>query len=219
MSLLPSFRYSSEAQTAGLGLPVGLLAASRVSTVDLQREVVPKKDRTLNLIRSERSNKVRRRIAGISEYFSVHGYSCPLPHQLRTVEKKGFPCISPLVDALLVCEMMSGLLMGVQDLDAIEGDVVYDVARNGESFPGLRDVVTCAPKEIVLRDNHSIIASYFQGPNRRINVTPKTSSALFFVFGAPKLETGVIEEGVKIISDIISSSARETQMNTYESRF
>lgn len=218
MSLLPSFEYSLDAKTAGLGLPVGLLAASGVSTVDLQREIGAQKDRALNLIHSEGSAQVRRRITSVSEYFSARGYSCPLPYQLRMIEKKGFPCISPLVDALLVCEMTSGLLMGVQDLDAIKGDVVYDLARSGESFQGFRDVVNCTAEEIVLRDNRSIIASYFQGPNRRINVTPKTSSVLFFVFGAPKLDTGSIEEGVKIISSIMSSSSGEIQMNMYESR-
>jgi DNA/RNA-binding domain of Phe-tRNA-synthetase-like protein len=219
MRLIPAFEYTDAAKASGLALPLGILAASGVSMPDLQYEVDVQKKQAFDLIRAGDIHAARSRMACFSDHFADRGYSCPLPQQLRSISKKGFPAISPCIDALLVCEMTSGLLMGVQDLDSIEGHIVYDIARQGESFQSLRDSVSCRSNEIVLRDSRSIIASYFQGPNRRINVTPNTKSLLFFVFGAPKLETVAIEEGVRMVADLIAHSIREIETNIFDAQF
>lgn len=215
MSLLPNFKYSDAAVAAGLCLPLGLVAGHRVSMPGLHRTVEAWKPLALDRVRANAQN-IECRIERFTVFFTNYGFKCPLPNQLRGVEKKGFPDISPSVDALLICEMTNGLLMGVQDLDALEGDLTYDVAQGGESLHGLRDLVKCKTGEIILCDARSIVASYFQGPDRRINVTPATSSLLFFIFSAPGVERAVMEDAMKMAAEIISTAAEEVELKIFE---
>ncbi|MCG3144283.1 MAG: hypothetical protein HONDAALG_01693 [Gammaproteobacteria bacterium] len=215
MNLLPNLKYSDAIVGTDLCLPFGLLAARRVSMPKLQRAIEARRPLALEHIRANVKD-IGRRIERFAAFFTDHGFKCPLPYQLRGVEKKGFVSISPSVDALLICEMANGLLMGVQDRDAVEGDLSYEVAQGGESFHGLRDLVKCKAGEIILRDARSIVASYFQGPNRRINVTPDTSSLLFFIFGAPGVARSAMEEAMTMTADIMSSATEEVGMKIFE---
>ncbi len=130
------------------------------------------------------------RVRAFEEFFRQHGHRCPLPIQLETTRRNGLAKIDPFVDALLYCELTSGLLMGVQDQAPMQGNLVYDVAEEGESFAGMRGPVRCSAGEIVLRDDLGIVASYFQGPDFRTRVTPKTTDLVFFAFAAPGLDAG-----------------------------
>ena len=215
MSTLPIFEFSQESRKAERCLPIGVLAATDVSTSRLQDAVEPWKERALNQLRSEASKRAETRTARFDDFFKNNDFNCSLFGQMKRVKKKGFPRISPYVDTLLVCEMMSGLLMGVQDLNTIEGGLIYDVARGGESFQSVRDVVTCHPNEIVLRDERSIVASYFQGPNHRINVNPTTTSILFLIFTAPQLDEAALSDTLNLVTEIVAPSAREIEARMF----
>ena len=78
-----------------------------------------------------------------------------------------------IVDSVMIAEMRNALLLGVHDLDRIEGDIVLDVASEGERFVGIgQRTVTARQNEIVLRDDSGIWASYTQGPDARTVVEP-----------------------------------------------
>jgi len=195
----------------------GLCAAREVSSEALGTIIEAHKPKALETIRSAPS-EIRRSIKAFQSFFSDYGFQCPLPSQLRSIEKKGFPRISPFVDTLLLCEMTNGVLMGVQDLDSINGGLIYDIAQKGESFEGFRskEPLICKNGEIVIRDSQAIIASYFQGPDQRTSVTSRTVSLLFYVFGAPNLARSAFDGALQMAVNILTPATEEVDTAIFE---
>ena len=74
---------------------------------------------------------------------------------------KSIKPVNFIVDSVMIAELRNALLLGVHDLDRIEGDIVMDAAREGESFAGIgQRTITTRKNEIVLRDSIGIWASY-----------------------------------------------------------
>jgi len=214
---LPSFEFSDSAKTHVPNVLFGLCAAREVSSEALSVIVEAHKPKALDAIRSAPS-EIRQNMETFQSFFSDHGFQCPLPSQLRSIEKNGFPRISPFVDTLLLCEMTNGVLMGVQDLDSIHGGLIYDIAQNGESFEGFRskEPLICKNGEIIIRDSQAIIASYFQGPDQRTSVTSRTVSLLFYVFGAPSLARSAFDDALQMAVNILTPIAEEVGMAIFE---
>jgi len=215
--ILPSFEFSDSAKTHVPNLLFGLCAAREVSSEALSTIVEARKSFALEAIRSA-SSEIRQNMKTFQSFFSDHGFQCPLPSQLRSIEKKGFPRISPFVVTLLLCEMTNGVLMGLQDLDNINGGLIYDIAQDGESFEGFRsnEHLICKNGEIVIRDSQAIIASYFQGPDQRTSVAPRTVSLLFYVFGAPNLARSAFDHTLQMAVNILTPIAEEVDMAIFE---
>jgi len=155
------------------------------------------------------SERVPLRIQAFDTFFSQNGFRSPLGPQFEMVRRKGLPPGSPLVQALLLSEMSTGLLMGAQDAGAIKGGLVYDLSADGESFKGLRAAVRCREGEIVLRDAEGIIASLFQGPDHRTRLTKETENVTFFIFGVPGIEIEEIQEGIEAIRRIFQPACAQ----------
>jgi DNA/RNA-binding domain of Phe-tRNA-synthetase-like protein len=121
------------------------------------------------------------------QLFASAGFDSPLSRQVRVALDSGLPEVPPLVGALLRCELATGVLMGVQDEDRVDGALCLDVAADGESFEGMRSQVTCREGELVVRDAAGIMASVFQGPDRRTQVSKTSENVVFLIFDAPQL--------------------------------
>ncbi len=208
------FQYSAAAKSAGLALPFGVLLAQGVASDSLLHIVASIKPQKMNSIR-ENENLIRKRVLAFENFFNFQGYKCPLQHQLDSTLKKGLPTINPLVDTLLMCEMSNGLLMGVQDFDCFSGGLVYDVLAKEESFEGMRNTVVCRPNEIVLRDDVSIIASYFQGPDKRTSIRPSTKNIIFFVFFVPELEREVLDDSLLSVSEVLETVSEGIEISVF----
>ncbi|MER7464222.1 phenylalanine--tRNA ligase beta subunit-related protein [Streptomyces sp. NPDC097981] len=141
-----------------------------------------------------------------ARWFDAHGVTCPLPGQIATARRKGLPVIGPAVDALLYAELTSGVLMGVQDADAIDGDLHFDWAAQGETFAGFRSTVTCAQDEPVVRDGAAIVASVLQGPDRRTSVTKNSRHLVFTVYDAPGLGAEDFDGAVRLLRDLLKDA-------------
>ncbi|MEV0186537.1 phenylalanine--tRNA ligase beta subunit-related protein [Streptomyces sp. NPDC050625] len=138
-----------------------------------------------------------------ARWFDAHGVTCPLPGQIATARRKGLPAIGPAVDALLYGELTTGVLMGVQDAEAVDGGLHFDWAAQGETFTGFRSTVTCSQDEPVVRDRTGIVASMLQGPDRRTSVTKSSSHLVFTVYDAPGLVTEDFDTGVRVLADLL----------------
>ncbi|MET8122536.1 hypothetical protein [Micromonospora sp. NPDC005189] len=134
--------------------------------------------------------RIAQDIATTEAFFRAGGFRCPLPGQFASTRKKGLPPVPPLVRTLLHAEMTTGVLLGVQDGARVDGDLTFDLAQQGESFPGMRDTVVCRADEPVVRDATGIVASLFQGPDRRTRIEPGTTRPIFYAFGVPGLSEG-----------------------------
>jgi DNA/RNA-binding domain of Phe-tRNA-synthetase-like protein len=214
MSILPEFKFTEVAKMTEPKLSFGLVAARGVDASALSGVIEGQKKLAIERIRGTRT-EIEARLEALNSFFVRQGFSCPLPGQLRNVERKGFPKAPPLIEALLICEMANGVLMGVQDLEAIKQPLIYDVAKAGESFEGMRGVILCEEGEVVLRDSQAIIASYFQGPDKRTAVTPTTSYPVFFVFGAPGLPRSAMDAALLMAVDIVSPGAEEVDTDLF----
>jgi DNA/RNA-binding domain of Phe-tRNA-synthetase-like protein len=200
-------------QSMGWTAPLGIAIISGVDEAALQQVLSAIPNPTADV---QQDSHVLRRIQAFDKFFMENGFRSPLGQQFEMVRRKGLPPGSALVQALLLAEMSAGLLMGAQDAAAIQGELVYDLAADGETFKGMRGTVQCREGEIVLRDAEGIIASLFQGPDHRTRLEKATRDVIFFVFAVPGIDTEQIQEGIDTILDIFKTASSGFAAQTYE---
>ena len=106
---------------------------------------------------------------------------------------KSIKSVNFIVDSVMIAELRNALLLGVHDLDRIEGDMVLDTAREGEHFVGIgQRTITTRQHEIVLRDDSGIWASYTQGPDARTVVNTTSKSVIILGFFTPETSREVM---------------------------
>lgn len=111
-----------------------------------------------------------------------------------------------IVDAVMISEMRNALALGVHDFQRIEGEIVLDVARDGETFAGIGDrVVSTRLNEVVLRDRLGVWASYTQGPDARTIVGADTVDVIVLGFFTPEAPGELVTRGIEEVVDILTS--------------
>lgn len=208
-------RYSAAMARAPWSIPLGLVAITGIDPVSLQAGLSHWYPAVASQTTSDR-DRVLRRISTCESFFEENGFRCPLRQQLNSIQHKGLPPASPIVQALLFSEMTTGLLMGAQDSSAIRGDLVCDLAAAGERFQGMRETVECRPGEIILRDDEGIIATLFQGPDHRTRLKKGTKDVVFFVFSTPGLTVSDVQQGMEVVSGIFKAACSSCDMQIYD---
>lgn len=133
-------------------------------------------------------------------FFKANEQKFPLTKQIASAASRGFPLVPDPVLALLALEAATGILMGVQNLDAVDSFVTLDCLESAESFIGMRgERVTSSRGQIVVRDKQGIIASLFRGPDKRTAVQPDGRNLLFYVFDT---DTGLGEGHDRAVAKI-----------------
>jgi DNA/RNA-binding domain of Phe-tRNA-synthetase-like protein len=109
----------------------------------------------------------------------------------------------------VIAELRNALAMGVHDLDRIQGDIVLDVAAEGEKFQGIgnRTVITRS-NEVVLRDQTGIWASYTQGPDAATVVDAGAKNAMILGFFTPETSREALMQGIQDTVDLLIRSAK-----------
>jgi tryptophan 2,3-dioxygenase len=138
-----------------------------------------------------RQTYIDENLSRYGEYFGARKY--PVARQYEEFVKKGrFP--EQLVPALLLSlELRSGVLMGIHRVQS-KRTITFDVATDGETFVGIGNKdIRCSPHEPVIRDAKGIIASVYQGPDKRTMVdfdnVPDNYELLLVVMGYPLMPT------------------------------
>lgn len=189
-------------------VPQGLAIVRNVPRKPGNAAVAAAKEPALERIRAEQ-DRIAERIGRFEAFFGDFGHECPLRSQLERTLARGFPEINRFVDTLLVAEMSTGFLMGMQDAGAAVGSIVYDVPDTPETYEGRHDVVTCRPGEIVVRDDAGTIASLFHGADRRTSITRATSDVVVFALGVPGITEEDLRVGLDVALTIFSSCAEK----------
>ncbi len=151
----PTIQYAAAMQHLPWDAPLGIVICTVHDFDALGRAVAARMESHGN----RRTEDIIRRVAAFDTYFAGNGLRSPLSGQIEMVRSKGLPSGNVLVQALLLSEVSTGLLMGAQDAGAVKGALVCDGAKPGETFRGMRRQVQCKPDEIILRDDEGIIAS------------------------------------------------------------
>ena len=156
-----------------------------------------------NLLRKMRKREtladISRRIDVYDRFFQSFGFECPLPQHLKRTIQSGFPRYNLMVDAHFMAEMCAGILVAVTDFDRIEGKLMLDVARGGETSVGMggRQFIM-KEGEIVLRDEKDIICVLCQGADEKTKVRDDTRNVLFYSYAIPGIDGIYLKEGLTV---------------------
>lgn len=122
---------------------------------------------------------------------------------------KSIKPVNPVVDSVVLAELRNALAMGVHDLDRIKGNIVLDIADEGEKFTGIgnRTIIT-RPNEVVLRDQKGIWASYTQGPDAATVVDARTKNAMILGFFTVETSREDMKQGIQEAVDHLIKSVK-----------
>ena len=98
------------------------------------------------------------------------------------------------------------MLLGIQDADLVVGNLLFDLANKGDDFEGMRRKIQCKVEEIIIRDEETIIASLFQGPDKKTMINKETKNIVFYLFGVPEIKAESFKNCVKRINEIYKDS-------------
>ena len=147
------------------------------------------------------SQDLMERAKAISRFYKVQGEKnrSHIESLIKSISNgKSIKPVNFIVDSVMIAEVRNALLLGVHDLDRIEGDIVLDAAREGESFVGIgQRTITTRQDEIVLRDVTGIWASYTQGPDARTVVSPDSKNVMILGFFTPETSREVMIGGIQ----------------------
>lgn len=149
---------------------------------------------------------------GISRFYKVQGEKnrSHIESLIKSVSNgKSIKPVNPVVDSVVIAELRNALAMGVHDLDRIQGDIVLDVADEGEKFVGIgnRTIIT-RPNEVVLRDQSGIWASYTQGPDAATVVDASTKTAMILGFFTSETLQESMLLGIQEVADLLLRTAQ-----------
>jgi len=146
--------------------------------------------------------EISERIQTYDSFFQSFGYECPLPRHLKRTIHSGFPRYNLTVDAHFMAEMCAGILVAVTDYDRIEGMLMLDVGRGGETSVGMGGrQFTIKEGEIVLRDEKDIICVLCQGADEKTRVKDGTRNVLFYSYAVPGIDGIYLKEGLTIAAE------------------
>lgn len=175
------------------------VTATDVNPDAFKKQVSAFAERTVKSL-STKDESRQRSLIEFERFFKDHKQKFPLTKQIASVVSRGFPPVPNPILALLALEAATGILMGVQNLDAIDSFITLDCLESTESFIGMRgEPVTSTAGQVVVRDNQSIIASLFHGPDKRTAVQPNGRNLLFYVFDT---DAGLGESHDRAVAEI-----------------
>ncbi len=186
-------------------IPFGMLVIHGV-TLKAVRQCVKARERAALEAIQENEPRNQANLEAYARFFDAWGYPCPLPGQVQAIRAKGVPSAPALVQALLLCEASQGVLMGVQDWDLVRGDILWDLADPHEKLDGIKGTIRTKAGEPVFRDGLGILASYFQGPDRRIAVCDATHSVVFLALGAPGMSRTPLKTALEAAREILEGA-------------
>jgi DNA/RNA-binding domain of Phe-tRNA-synthetase-like protein len=178
-----------------------------------------KQEEVENYIRRNTESLVVR-AKSISQFYKTQGEKnrSHIESLIKSISNgKSIKPVNFVVDSVMIAELRNVLLLGVHDLDRIQGDVILDVANEGERFVGIgnRSVVT-RQNEVVLRDQIGIWASYTQGPDARTVVDTATTNTMILGFFTPETTREAMFQGIRdaveLLLKVAKGEAREIRV-------
>lgn len=114
-----------------------------------------------------------------------------LPQIESILHGKELPDTLPLIQALFLTEIQTGMLIAGHDLDNTVPPFSIECAEGGEAYIGAdgREVVL-KPGDISMRDRNGFILSIIYGQDERTRVNEDTRDILYLVDGVPGIDKG-----------------------------
>jgi DNA/RNA-binding domain of Phe-tRNA-synthetase-like protein len=137
-------------------------------------------------------------LAAYQRHDQRFGQNYHVAMQILSIAQKGksIPNRNPLIEAMFMTELMTGVLASAQDADQIAFPVTVDAADGSEPYTRYDGVEErCKTGDQLMRDaNGEILTSIAQGPTAFGLVTPETTAVAYcFYFPAGVPESAVTE--------------------------
>jgi len=158
------------------------------------------------------SQGLMERAKSISRFYKAQGEKnrSHIESLIKSISNgKNIKPVNFIVDSVMLAEVRNALLLGVHDLDRIEGDAVLDAAKEGECFVGIgQREITTRQNEIVLRDPIGIWASYTQGPDARTVVSPDSKNVMILGFFTSETSREAMIRGIQDAVDTLMQAGK-----------
>lgn len=129
----------------------------------------------------------------------------------RLLKDKGLYRINNLVDYGNLVSARFHLSMGLYDIDKIDGDPVFDVGREGESYQGISKDKIRAEGKLILRDDTGIFGNP-TADSLRTSITENTHSALAIFFCPPEVTDSYLLEVLNSLKSYYQRSCPEAEI-------
>ena len=156
-----------------------------------------------------------------AEYYKRFDKTYHVQLQLESIAFKGksMPANAALVEAMFMAELDNLLLTAGHDMDALHGSLMLDVATGTESYILLRGTPQAPkPGDMMIRDGAGIISSIVYGPDRRTQIGPETTRAVFTVYAPAGIapEAAVIHlTEIATLAKLVAPAARVDLLQVY----
>ncbi|MEM2898724.1 MAG: phenylalanine--tRNA ligase beta subunit-related protein [Nitrososphaerota archaeon] len=119
----------------------------------------------------------------------------------RILLGREFPRINPLVDIYNLASAKTGVTMASYDSSKVRGGLSLTWSRAGERFRGIgmdREIILQG-REVVLRDESSILSIYPYRDSDHSKTESQTKSAIVIVCGVPGIEASTLEQAKETV--------------------
>jgi len=130
----------------------------------------------------------------------------------RLLKDKGLYRINNLVDYGNLVSARFHLSMGLYDINKIDGNPVFDVGSEGESYQGISKDKIRAEGKLILRDDTGIFGNP-TADSLRTSITEDTHSVLAIFFCPPEVTDSYLLEVLNSLKNYYQRSCPEAEMS------
>ena len=140
-------------------------------------------------------------------------YHVQLQLESIVLKNKSIPSVAALVEAMFMAELKDLLLTAGHDLDKLHFPVKADTATGGETYIGMSGKEqTLKTGDMYIADAEGILSSIIYGPDRRTQITPQTTAALFTTYAPPGIEHSLVQQHLGEIRDYVLLASPEAEV-------
>ncbi len=184
----------------------GIDNTGKCPALEERKDYLEQSLRRLHAGKSRKEIGAEHPFAAYGRYYKTFGKNYHVLFQVETVALKEKPIFSPspLVAAMFMAELHTGLLTAVHDLDRTKPPFLLDVSKGGETFTSLGGTQRTLPaKDMFFSDKNGILSSIIYGSDDGSAVTAATTRALFTVYGPPSISAGEIRTHLEETEELV----------------
>jgi DNA/RNA-binding domain of Phe-tRNA-synthetase-like protein len=139
--------------------------------------------------------------------------------QLESVVLKGksIPRVAALVECMFMAELKNLLLTAGHDLRSVRLPITIDAAAGDERFVRMNGQEQALKAgDMLIADTEGILSSVIYGPDRRTQITPQTTEALFTVYAPRGVGDQAVREHLHDIRDFVRLIAPQAEISLLE---
>lgn len=195
------------------GAAVGILALENVGNPSSHMALESEKEALEHDLRRQFGESDRAELRSRPALQAYHAYykrfkkSYHVQLQLESIVFKGksIPRVAALVEAMFMAELKNQLLTAGHDLAAVIGPLGVEVAGGDEQYERINgQEQTLKEGDMFIVDAEGVLSSILYGPDRRTQIRPETTSAVFTVYAPAGIERAAVTDHLEDIKGYVA---------------